>query len=239
MSEKSRFLNSLLITIAFLMICWMLWLPEEFFDWEIKKWGMRPRELKGLIGIGSMHFLHGSFEHIGNNTLSFGVLNTLLFFFYPGLAWKVFWRIMLIGGALLWFWGRESNHIGASLLIYGIAAFVFISGLIRRDEKMLRVSLFTAFVYGSIVWWVLPIDPSISWEGHASGALVGVSLAWIYRQRGPQRKKYQWEIDEELEKERLEALGELPTDITTGVDFIYDFTRSNPDDSQEDDSEKS
>ncbi|NNE55868.1 MAG: rhomboid family intramembrane serine protease [Flavobacteriales bacterium] len=205
------------------MICWMLWLSEEFFGYHLKQFGMRPRELRGLIGVITMHFLHGDFTHIGQNTLSFVILNVMLFFFYRGVSWKVFLRIAIIGGALLWLWGRSSNHIGASLIIYGLAAFVFFSGVFRRDEKMLRISLVVAFYFGSIVWWVFPIDPSISWEGHMSGSVVGIALAWLYRGQGPIRDKYQWEIDEELEKERLEGLSEDPFDYTGEGRITYDF----------------
>jgi membrane associated rhomboid family serine protease len=222
-SEGKRLYDALLVTLSFLAICWMLWLSEEYLGIHTRSFGMHPRSLEGIYGLVTMHFLHGDFDHIGNNSLSFLVLNTMLFYFYRGVSWKVFFRIMLIAGAILWLIGRPSNHIGASLIIYGLAAFLFFSGIFRRDEMLLRISLAVAFIYGSIIWWVLPLDPHISWEGHLAGAAVGIALAWLYRGKGPQKKKYQYEIDEELEQERLDSLGDSPANSTADVEWDWDY----------------
>jgi len=223
-SEGKRVYDALLVTLSFLAICWALWLSEQYLGFHTRSFGMHPRTWEGLYGMVSMHFLHGDFDHIWKNSLSFLVLNSLLFYFYRGLSWKVFIRLMILGGAALWLIGRPSNHIGASLLIYGLASFIFFSGIFRRgDELMLRISLAVAFIYGSIIWWVLPIDPQISWEGHLAGALVGVILAWHYRVKGPKKKKYQWEIDEELEQKRLKNLGDDPVNTTAELDWDWDY----------------
>ena len=60
------------------------------------------------------------------------------------------------------------------------------------------------FLYGSMIWGILPTKEPISWEGHLSGFMAGILIAIFYRNEGPKRKKYQWEIDEELEKEMAE-----------------------------------
>ena len=85
----------------------------------------------------------------------------------------------------LWGLAVDGNHIGASGLIYGLAAFLFTSGVIRNNRLLLRVSLAVAFLYGGIVWWMLPIDDHVSWEGHLSGAVVGTLLAVAFKRQGP------------------------------------------------------
>ncbi len=52
-----------------------------------------------------------------------------------------------------------------------------------------------------MLWGIIPNNASISWEGHLSGFLAGILIAIFYRHEGPKMKKYQWEIDEELEAE--------------------------------------
>lgn len=213
--DGKRLYDALLITAAFLMVCWTLWLLQTEMNYPINQWGLRPREAKGLLGIFTMHFLHNTsnVEHILNNTLSFVVLNTMLFYFYRKLGWKVIIWIMLLGAALLWGWGRSSNHIGASLLIFGIAGFIFFSGVFRSDQQSLRISLLVAFWYGGIIWGIFPIDPAKSWEGHASGLIVGIGLAYALRKKGPSAPKYQWEIDEEREAEEDARLGIIDAEI--------------------------
>jgi hypothetical protein len=36
-----------------------------------------------------------------------------------------------------------------------------------------------------MVWWMLPIDEHISWEGHIAGAASGLLLALAFRKQGP------------------------------------------------------
>lgn len=199
-SDKVKLFDAALFNAAFLFIIWTLWLIEYAEPAiQIKQFGTRPRSLEGLIGIISTPFLHGSFEHIRGNTLSFLTLSSFLVFFYREIAFRVIGWLYVLSGILLWFIAQGGNHIGASGVIYGLASFIFISGIIRKDPVLLRVALAVAFLYGSIVWWILPIEPGVSWEGHLAGALVGALLAIAYRKKGPKRRKYRWEIEEELE----------------------------------------
>jgi membrane associated rhomboid family serine protease len=170
-----------------------------------------------------MHFLHGGWSHIVNNSLSFIVLNTMLFYYYKEISTKVFWYIFLFGAILLWIIGRESNHIGASLIIFGEAAFLFFSGVFRDFPKLLRISLFVAFFYGSMVWYIFPVDQHISWEGHLSGAVIGILAAVIFRKQGPKRDKYDFEI----EQEQIEAW-KLMTDDEIEVVDVREYRNEAP-----------
>lgn len=145
-----------------------------------------------------MHFLHSDLKHITQNSLGFLVLNSFLFYFYRSISLNVFAWLFFVTPVLLWFIGRPVNHIGASALIYAEFGFLAFSGLFRRDPMLIRVSLAVFFYYGSLVWYLFPIDPAISWEGHTSGFVIGVICAFFYRKKGPQRKVYQFETEPEL-----------------------------------------
>jgi hypothetical protein len=96
------------------------------------------------------------------------------------------WGLLFVTSGLgLWLFATGGNHIGASGLIYALAAFLFVSGVVRDSKLLLRVSLVVAFLYGGMVWWMLPIDGHISWEGHLSGAVSGLAIAVFYRATGP------------------------------------------------------
>ena len=124
----------------------------------------------------------------------------------PPLATSIlFLWLFFIAGIWLWAIGRPNFHIGASGVVYALASFIFFSGLIKKQNKLSAASLLVIFLYGSMIWGVLPIYDGVSWEGHLAGLLAGLLMAIFYRKEGPQPKKYQWEIEEELERERQES----------------------------------
>lgn len=145
-----------------------------------------------------MAFLHSTWEHLTQNTLAILVLNSILFYFYRGIALRIWIISLLLSHALLWLVGRDGNHIGASALLYAEFGFLIVSGFIRNNPTLMRASLVVVLYYGSLVWYVFPIDQHISWEGHASGFIIGTLLALVYRKKGPQRKIYQYELEPEL-----------------------------------------
>jgi hypothetical protein len=137
----------------------------------------------------------------------------------------------------------ESNsyHIGISGVIYGLFGFLFMSGFLRRYLPLQAISLFVVFVYGSLVWGIFPGEPGISWQGHFLGLMVGVVVAIAFRKQGPQRPKYQYEIEKEMgipppdfEGEWLKKVEELQErqknreEISGEQDFkiIYDYKKS-------------
>ena len=205
---------------------------DEYLGFQLKQWGMKPRTLEGLRGIVTIHFLHGDLEHIVQNSMALFVLNSFVFYFYRSIALSVFAALFLLSPMLLWFSGREGNHIGASVLIYAEFAFLLVSGLIRRNPLLLRVALVVVLYYGSLVWYVFPVDKKVSWEGHASGFFIGVLAAFWWRRQGPQRKMYQHELEPEMPEEEYqrwkERVGESQPPAQTTVTVNYHYKPENP-----------
>jgi membrane associated rhomboid family serine protease len=136
-----------------------------------------------------------------NNSLPILILGTALFYFYGKLGLKVSVILYFLCGILLWLSARPSYHIGASGLIYAFAGFLFMSGILRREKRLIAISLLVAFLYGSLFWGIFPIKEGISWEGHLWGGIAGFVIAYYYRKEGPQRKKFEWELEEEEHEE--------------------------------------
>lgn len=199
-AEKKRLFYSLLFPGGFVVLLWIIKGIELALEADFASMGVYPMETKGLWGIVMGPLIHGDLGHLAANSVPLLILGTGIFYFYRPISLNVFFFIYFTSGMMLWFGGREGYHIGASGLVYGFAAFLFLSGILRKHIRLMAISLLVVFLYGGMVWGVLPIDPNVSWEGHLFGGLAGFVVAFYYKDQGPQRKKYQWEIDEEMEE---------------------------------------
>jgi hypothetical protein len=117
-------------------------------------------------------------------------------YFYRGIGFRVLGYIWLLTGIAVWLFARDSYHIGASGIVYGLAAFLALSGVLRNDTRLMSISLLIIFLYGGMIWGVLPLFQRISWESHLAGALAGVFCAIRYRHDGPPIRRY-FEDEEE------------------------------------------
>jgi membrane associated rhomboid family serine protease len=199
LSDKKKLFSSLFIAVIMVVVLWLIKLIEYVFGISFVQLGLYPLKATGLIGILFAPMIHGDFSHLAANSLSLFMLTWMLFYFYRQISWKVFLLTWVFSGLWVWFFARPSYHIGASGLVYGLAAFLFVSGLIRRNPPLMIATLIVAFLYGSMVWGVFPEffpEKNISWESHFMGFLAGLILAVFYRKEGPKRKIYSWEWDE-------------------------------------------
>ena len=191
------FLPALFILVLF-VVEWI----EHTYGMRFAKYGVLPRTLEGLKGVLLSPFIHSDWKHLINNALPLFVLTATLGFFYKGIAKEVFLWSWLMSGLWLWAIGRPSFHIGASGLLYALASFLFFSGFIRKHTKLMSISMFIVFLYGGMVWGIFPMKKHISWEGHLAGALAGLILAYWFKDNGPPKQVYQYEIDELLEEQK-------------------------------------
>ena len=210
MDERKKFLHSLVFPAFFLFLIWFIKLTETGLDASFVRFGVFPQKAQGIPGILFGPLIHADFKHLADNSVPIFLLSLAVFFFYREIAYRVFFLVYFLSGALVWVVGRDAYHIGASGLIYGFAAFIFFSGIIRKNISLMAISMLVIFLYGSLIWGLLPYDYRISWESHLMGALAGVALAFIYRDKGPERKKYSWEFEEENEEPSPNPVPEDP-----------------------------
>ena len=196
---KRKNLKSLKFSVIILIIIWSVKLFEIVFDYDFTEYGVLPRNLSGLIGILFSPLIHSDVNHLLSNSLPVIILCLLIFNFYSQIAKKIFIYLYFISGLWLWCIGRESFHIGASGLIYAMASFLFFSGILRKNSQLSAVALLVIFIYGGLFWGLFPIHKNVSWEGHLTGFIAGFLVSFVCRKDGPKRKKYNWEIEEDLE----------------------------------------
>jgi len=196
--RKKLFL-SMLIPGVIVFLMWLVKIIEVLFDLDFSRFGIYPLSLEGLPGIIFSPFIHADFGHLFNNSLPLFFLGTALFYFYSEIAVKISLWTYFLTGLLVWLAGRSAWHIGASGLIYGLASFLFFSGIIRRYFRLVALSLLIVFLYGSMVWGIFPnIYKDVSWESHMLGFISGILLAVVYRNEGPRQPVIEW-LDEDEE----------------------------------------
>lgn len=178
---RKRLTTALIPVGLFLGAVWAVFLADHFGELRLYAYGIMPRSVIGLRGVLAAPFIHDHWEHLIGNSAPMAVLGWLLVYFYPKAAWRVVLACWLIGGLCVWAVARPNYHIGASGVIYGLASFLFFSGVIRRRAALIGVSFMVVFLYGSWVWGVLPLVEKISWEGHLAGGVVGGIMAWFFR----------------------------------------------------------
>jgi len=213
--EVRKIFNSFFPGMVFITVIGFIFWMNEALALDLNRYGMRPRALDGWYGILTYPLLHKDLEHYFSNAVPLFILIAMLRFFYQDISNRVFLFSWLLGGVWLWLGGRDASvHIGASGIVYALAAFLFFSGIWRMERRTLAVSFIVVFLYGGMVWGVFPWFKDRSWEGHLFGGMAGLLLSWIYRKSEPQRKRYDWE-DEPDEDERESTL----SIVRDGIDY--------------------
>jgi membrane associated rhomboid family serine protease len=198
-SNKAEKINSekLLVPLIFPLILWIVHLISFIFQIDMTRLGVLPRNFVGLLGIITSPLIHADFSHLISNTIPLIVLGWIIFFFYPKVSYLLFGIIYFFTGLLVWIFARQVYHIGASGVVYGFVSFLFFSGLFRRDNKSIALALIITFLYGGLIWGMIPGWKTISWESHLFGALTGLTAAYLFRKIDPPAKKYDWEDEED------------------------------------------
>ena len=156
---------------------------QFILDGRLAVYGIYPRNPIGLRGILFAPFIHGDIQHVISNIVPMFVLTWLVFAFYSRVAWPVYLLLYLLTGLAVWLFAREVLHIGASGVVYALVAFVFWSGVFRKNFRSIVLALIVLFLYSGYFLGILPNQEGISWESHLFGGIVGIIVAFIFKGR--------------------------------------------------------
>lgn len=187
--DIQRIMLAAVVPLFLIFILFLLKFMEVGMDWDFSHMGVYPMEKRGIVGIFTHPLIHSGFSHLLANTLPLFFLSWCLFYFYRGIAGRIFMIIWIGAGLLTFMIGKPGWHIGASGLIYGLAFFLFFSGILRKYVPLIAISLLVTFLYGGIIWHMFPYfsPANMSWEGHLSGGIMGTLCAFGFLNHGPQR----------------------------------------------------
>ncbi len=171
---------------AIVLFLWLL----EGVDWlflrgRLDYFGIHPRTLSGLRNIVFSPFLHNGFGHLFTNSLPFLILGA--FVYIRGAKDFIYVTAItaLVSGLGIWlFGGTNTVHLGASGVIFGYFGYLLLRSYFERSIQAILLAVVAFFIYGSMLWGVLPIQSGVSWLGHLFG-FVGGGLAayWLVKKR--------------------------------------------------------
>lgn len=215
--EIQKILLAFALPAFLLFILYTLRTMESVMGWDFTTWGIHPGETKGIMGIFTSPLVHADWGHLFANTLPLLFLLWCLLYFYRDLGIGILFFIWIVSGILTFIIGKPGWHIGASGIIYSLAFFLFLSGILRKYIPLVALSLLITFLYGSLVWNMFPQFASVttSWEGHLGGAVAGIAAAILFRHKGPQRpepfinEEEEEEIEDNIDKVEEEETARL------------------------------
>ncbi len=176
-----------LLLAGALAACWIVFAIDAVTPGSFAGFGIRPRSVAGLQGVFVAPFLHGNLAHLVANSMPFLVLGGLVMLqgerrFLLVTLWSV-----LGAGIVAWLLGApHSVHIGASGVVFGYLGFLLSHGWFVRNVRLMLLSIAVAFLWGGLVFGVLPGQPGVSWQAHAGGFAAGLLAA---RGLAPRRAK--------------------------------------------------
>ena len=180
-TEKRIFYRNIMIALLMVFAMWTVKMVEQFMTGSLADYGLWPGQVKGLLGIVTMPFLHGDFEHLQSNSIGIFITSFIALQIYPKSFWRAFALIYVLGHALTWYFARgEAVHIGASAIIYGLWGFLLMGAAVRRDRPSGGAALIVVMLFAGMVWGTLPIWSDKSWEGHLFGMLSGFVAAGVF-----------------------------------------------------------
>lgn len=188
----------LVLTVVFALQGWL----------SMQALTVTPGSWAGLVGVLTAPLLHGSPSHLLANVTALLMLGTLAMTVYPRATVRALPLLWLGAGLGAWLLGQPgSHHLGASGVTHGLGFLVFVLGLLRRDRAAIAAGMLAFLFYGGMLLTIFPQEVGVSWESHLGGAMAGVLAAFVFRRSDPMlpKRKYSWEIEEELARERAAA----------------------------------
>ena len=151
---------------------------------RLNQFGVIPRDVGSLFHIISAPFIHGSLGHLINNLIGLGIFSALCLL--RSVRFYVLSSLFIIvaGGLMVWMFGRNASHIGASGWIFGLWSLSIANAVFDRSFKNIVVAVLVVFLYGGMIYGVLPSGPTISFEGHLFGAVAGIACAFLLKRFG-------------------------------------------------------
>ena len=136
--------------------------------------GIYPRRWWGLPGVILTPFIHVNLGHVFINSMGIIILGTLLA--VQGFIYVINISIMItiIGGILVWLFGRQMFHVGASGLVMGLAGALCVVAYEQSSFYAYFLAGLFFYFFEHLAINLVPGESGTSWEGHLFGFVAGI-----------------------------------------------------------------
>lgn len=162
-------------------LIWVVEIVNMFLGHRLVSFGILPRSFTGLIGIPLAPLLHAGIWHTVSNTVPLLILGSLTLAGGKKMFWETTVNITILSGVLVWIFGREANHVGASGLVFGYFGVIVARAVIGRSIIAIALAIVTVMTYGGLLWGLLPLRNYVSFESHLFGLIAGIVIVWFDR----------------------------------------------------------
>lgn len=210
--NKKHIKNSIFVSAVITGLIIILFLIQQLFpDYYCE--GVIPGKYSQWYRILIYPFFHASISHLLSNMPPLFILLAGMYYYFPKQFFISFFTIWLGSGIIILVFARSGCHLGASGIIYGYTALLALLGFIKKQNNLGAFVLIMLFLYGGMIWGVIPQNGNISWEGHAGGAFIGIILAII------------WHKVKTFDEQNNED--ENNTDTTSKYELVYHYKQKN------------
>ncbi|MFO7869034.1 MAG: rhomboid family intramembrane serine protease [Bacteroidales bacterium] len=169
------------IPVFYILLIVIIQSIDSFFSISFSQLGVKPLEIEGLVGILFAPLIHGSWGHALSNISTLVILCGVLFYHFHSASRIIFWSSYFFPLIITWIIGRDSYHIGASGVVYGLMAFLIFIGFFTKKRYILAISFAILFFHSGFLWGIIPQESGISWETHLGGFITGTALAFLFK----------------------------------------------------------
>ena len=199
---QKKVVDSIRVAAYFVGILWVIHFLQYITGSDFGFLGTYPRQFWGLRGILTSPLIHADMQHLISNSVPIFLLTSTIFFFYQKVATRAYLMIYILTGLMVWIFARNVFHIGASGVVYGLVSFIFWNGIFRRSLQSIVLALVVTVLYSGYFAGILPNQEGISWESHLLGGLVGIFVAYYFKEEMEADESEQlasWELEPESE----------------------------------------
>lgn len=195
LADRSRtspqWVRAAMVIGGFVVLLYAIEFVDVLLSNRLDAEGVRPGITDGLTGVLFAPLLHAGWGHLIANTVPVLVLGFLVLLSGIGQALAVTAVVWLVGGLGVWVVAPPNTiHLGASILIFGWLVYLMLRGFFSRNAAQIAIGLIVLFLYGGLLFGVLPGQAGVSWQGHLFGAIGGGLAAWMFAGRPSARPAF-------------------------------------------------